>query len=138
MTESKIVVSAYKKLIKLCSDAHPQEACGILAAAEGSSIIDTIIPITNASPEPEDSFYFDPEEWTAAFFRMQKNRQRIAGLFHSHPASEGIPSYRDRKGFLPSPDLSYWIVSGDAYGELHATPYRLSDGGFEKLSLVLA
>lgn len=138
MTESQIYESAYRKLIELCTEAHPQEACGILGASEGSPIIDTVIPIANASPDPEDSFYFDPGEWTAAFFRMQKNRQRIAGLYHSHPASEGIPSYRDRKGFLPSPGLSYWIVAEDDSGKVCATPYRFLDGCFEKLSLVLA
>ncbi|MHA7962657.1 M67 family metallopeptidase [Paenibacillus sp. CAU 1782] len=138
MTESIIDVSAYKKLMKLCADANPLEACGILVSAEGSPIIDSVIPIANASPEPEDSFYFDPGEWTAAFFNMQKNRQRIAGLFHSHPSTDDTPSYRDRNGFLPTQQLSYWIISCDGEGKPHAQPYQFIDGRFEPLKLVLA
>lgn len=130
--------SAHALMLDYCSAKLPEEACGMLAISEGGGFIDTVIPIRNASPSPKDSFSFDPDEWTSAFFSMQKSRQSIAGFFHSHPTSEGSPSYRDIKGFLPSPDLSYWIISLNPTGRLAANPYRLMDGYVEKMLLVLA
>ncbi|CAM4235209.1 proteasome lid subunit RPN8/RPN11 [Paenibacillus endophyticus] len=135
---------AYEKLVSICLDAKPLEACGILASsiaggeAGGKAIVDTVIPITNTHIDPTHSFTFDPSEWTAAYYSMQKNRQSLVGLFHSHPRTDAIPSSSDSEGFLPASELSYWIVSLRCSEKPEIKPYRRIDGQFIPLELVLA
>jgi proteasome lid subunit RPN8/RPN11 len=146
-----ITKSAYEQLIRICLDAKPLEACGIVVSSQSDSspsvdrsdeasiqIIDTIIPIKNIHIDPTRSFSFDPAEWTAAFYDMQKNRQKLVGLFHSHPRTEAIPSSSDSEGFLPASELSYWIVSLQNSAAPQVKPYRLSQGTFIPLQLVFA
>ncbi|WP_053376896.1 Mov34/MPN/PAD-1 family protein [Paenibacillus sp. FJAT-27812] len=146
-----ITKSAYEQLIQICLDAKPLEACGIVVSSESNAspladrpddatfqLIDTIIPIKNIHIDPTRSFAFDPAEWTAAFYDMQKNRQTLVGLFHSHPRTEAIPSSSDSEGFLPASELSYWIVSLQNSAAPQVKPYRLTQGTFLPLHLVFA
>ncbi|MCR2803239.1 M67 family metallopeptidase [Paenibacillus soyae] len=136
---STINQMAYTNLIDICRQRYPQEACGVLARSEGSQAIDIVIPIANGHANPIRSFSFDPEQWTAAFFSMQKNRHQLVGFFHSHPASEPHPSLRDTDGFLPQSELSYWIVSLLDWNHPIVQPYLRSEGRpFAPLPLVLA
>ncbi|MDQ8736235.1 M67 family metallopeptidase [Paenibacillus sp. LHD-38] len=143
-SKGMITKSAYDLLISICKHARPMEACGILVSSresmqsENPTIIDTIIPITNKHIDPTHSFTFDPAEWTAAYFEMQKNRQTLVGLFHSHPRTEAIPSSSDSEGFLPASELSYWIVSLRNIETPHVQPYRRTEGAFIPMQLVLA
>ncbi|MBD2872801.1 M67 family metallopeptidase [Paenibacillus arenilitoris] len=139
---------AYDRLIRLCKDAFPAEACGVLACgmaeevdddpSGAACVIDAVIPIRNAHDRPDRSFSFDPAEWTAAYYDMQINRQNLVGLFHSHPRSEAVPSISDAEGFLPAFALSYWIVSLQNKEAPHVQPYRRSQGAFIPLELVIA
>jgi proteasome lid subunit RPN8/RPN11 len=146
-----ITKSAYDRLIQICIDEKPLEACGIVASSleypspsdlAGASgrlpVIDTIIPIKNTHINPTYAFTFDPAEWTAAYFEMQTNRHSLVGLFHSHPRTDAIPSSSDTEGFLPASELSYWIVSLRNIDTPHVQPYRHMRGVFVPLQLVLA
>lgn len=146
-TRGCITKSAYERLIQICADAQPLEACGIMASSQSlhsiatdqnEAIIDIVIPITNNHNDPMHSFSFDPTEWTAAYYDMQKNRQTLVGLFHSHPRTKAIPSSSDTDGFLPASELSYWIVSLENMKSPDVKPYRRSEGSFIPLQLVLA
>lgn len=133
-----IVKTAYAQLVEVCKLALPEEACGVLAQSEHSPYIDVIIPIPNAHQNPLHSFSFHPEQWTSIFFTMQKNRQQLAGFYHSHPGSEPIPSIRDQDGFIHSTSLTYWIISFNQTTAPVVQPYRSMNGIFEPLPLVLA
>lgn len=142
--------AVYDQLIQICREAAPSEACGIAASSFAYPdrsetngiihfpIIDTIIPITNTHINPSHAFSFDPIEWTAAYFEMQKNRQSLVGLFHSHPTTPAIPSSSDTEGFLPASELSYWIVSLEDAEAPQVMPYRRVQGAFVPMQLVLA
>lgn len=145
-----ITKSAYEKLIQICAKAKPREACGIVASSHTAlaptaqlsgatdyHVIDTVIPITNTHIDPTHSFSFDPAEWTTAYYEMQKNRQTLVGLFHSHPRTEAVPSSSDSEGFLPASELTYWIISLQNSEAPHVQPYRRSQGTFVPLQLVL-
>ncbi|MFD0586681.1 Mov34/MPN/PAD-1 family protein [Paenibacillus sp. GCM10027627] len=129
---------AYRSLIDYCLNERPFEACGLLACNEGSQTIDFVRPIRNTHKEPLDSFSFDPEDWTSAFFAMQKNRQRLVGLFHSHPRTEAIPSIRDKTSWPHESDLYYWIVSLLHENEPQVGVYCFQNNTFERLTLMLA
>lgn len=146
-----ITKSAYDRLIQICIDEMPLEACGIVASSFANStsssdptgtagrlpVIDTIIPIKNMHANPSYAFAFDPAEWTAAYFEMQTNRQSLVGLFHSHPRTDAIPSSSDTDGFLPASELSYWIVSLRNIDAPHVQPYGRTQGEFVPLQLVI-
>ncbi|WP_082360662.1 Mov34/MPN/PAD-1 family protein [Bacillus sp. FJAT-28004] len=141
-----ITKSAYEQLIRICADAKPLEACGIMASSHSSDsisadrkdvVIDIVIPIKNIHDDPMHSFSFDPAEWTNAYYAMQKNRQTLVGLFHSHPRTKAIPSSSDSNGFLPASELSYWIVSLLNNEAPDVKPYRRSEGSFIPLQLML-
>ncbi|CAM4058208.1 M67 family metallopeptidase [Paenibacillus alkaliterrae] len=146
-----ITKEAYDRLLQVCLEAKPREACGILASRfsqSGSSplsevysvnaIVDTIIPITNTHINPTYAFSFDPAEWTAAYYDMQNNRQSLVGLFHSHPRTDAIPSSSDTEGFLPASELTYWIVSLKDIHAPQVKPYLRDQGVFKPLQLVFA
>lgn len=150
-TKGIITKAAYEQLLRICKEASPLEACGIVASSNTHSaashtsqegielpIIDFIIPITNIHINPTHAFTFDPSEWTAAYYSMQTSRQSLVGLFHSHPSTEAIPSISDTEGFLPASELSYWIVSLKNSDNPHVQPYRRTQGAFHPVQLVLA
>lgn len=128
----------YDRLIHICKETLPNEACGLLVRSAGSESIDSVVSIRNVHPSPQDSFAFDPEEWTIAFFSMQKNRQQIVGFFHSHPNSAALPSLKDKDGWLPQSGLDYWIVSMTDERSPLVQPYIAKQGDFVPVPLVLA
>jgi len=138
ITKLPITAAAYQELLAICERIYPYEACGLLACSDGGDTIDIVLPIQNVHEHPEDSFAFHPAEWTNAFFGMQKNRQQLAGFFHSHPHSHAQPSARDYAGFPPAQGMSCWIVSLQERDRPVIEPYRMQDGRFEPIPLVLA
>ncbi|GKU79777.1 Mov34/MPN/PAD-1 family protein [Paenibacillus sp. L3-i20] len=133
----KLTKSAFDDLIRISSLALPFEACGVVARSEHGDAADIILPIRNVHSSPSNSFKFDPEEWTNVFFAIQRNRQTLVGIYHSHPQSAPDPSLRDYSGFVPASDLSYWIVSLNS--ELHplVKTYMKTTDSFKPIPLVL-
>lgn len=138
-----ITSEAYEQLLSLCRYAMPNEACGILIAEvdhdEVACTVTAAVAITNRHPHPQYAFSFDPVEWTAAYFDMQKNRQKIVGFFHSHPSTEAIPSTHDDNGFWSADgEVSYWIISMMNRAHPVVQPYKRTGRTFTPISLVLA
>ncbi len=136
--EWPIAKETYDRLVQICKETLPFEACGLLVRKEASSIIDCVINIRNVHPSPRSSFDFHPEEWTSAFFDMQKNRQQLVGFFHSHPTSAALPSIKDKEGWLPQSGLSYWIVSMTNKELPLVQPFIIEQDRFVPFPLVLA
>jgi proteasome lid subunit RPN8/RPN11 len=140
---ASITKEAYEQLIALCLKARPIEACGILASstppdedsAAAQTTVDLIIPITNIHINPTYEFSFSPVEWTSAIYELQKNRQSLVGLFHSHPKADASPSSHDTAGFLPASGLTYWIVSLQNPSSPQVQPYRSLQGAFQSIAL---
>ncbi|WP_188887428.1 Mov34/MPN/PAD-1 family protein [Paenibacillus radicis (ex Gao et al. 2016)] len=137
-----ITREAYDELIAICKRSSPNEACGLLLTSDISGenqIIDAVQEINNAHEVPQRAFQFEPASWTSAFFEARKNRQRIAGFFHSHPSSAAIPSHEDEIG-LPLADegLCYWIVSLQNAAAPAVQPYIRLHGQFMPDPLMFA
>jgi [CysO sulfur-carrier protein]-S-L-cysteine hydrolase len=84
-----------------------QECCGLLAAREG--VITALLPATNALASAT-AYEIAPRELFALFRRMRKQRLDFAGIYHSHPSTENIPSPRDVESAFYS-DAAYFILS---------------------------
>ncbi|WP_173275840.1 Mov34/MPN/PAD-1 family protein [Paenibacillus sp. NEAU-GSW1] len=141
-----ITQEARNRLIGVCKEALPAEACGILTCnlakhinSANKPVVDGIRAIVNNHPNARRSFSFDPADWTAAFFEAQKNRQQIVGFFHSHPSANAAPSLQDELGFVSGDEtFSYWIVSFEKGNSPSIQPYVRVRDSFYPLSLVLA
>ena len=117
---SKLV---YQQMIGHAKKGYPNEACGILAgplrntstsAIKTSADADDIVvsdffPMTNMD-NASISYFMDPKEQLLVFKKMREKNIEMAGIFHSHVASEASPSQKDiRLAFYP--EVSYLIVS---------------------------
>jgi [CysO sulfur-carrier protein]-S-L-cysteine hydrolase len=84
-----------------------QECCGLLAARDG--VITTLLPAVNALASAT-SYEIAPRELFALFRRIRRAHLDFAGIYHTHPATENIPSPRDiERAFYP--DVAYFILS---------------------------
>lgn len=83
------------------------ECCGLLAGREG--IVTTIFPARNAL-QSATVYEIDPRELFRSFRRMREEGLQHLGQYHSHPASENVPSPRDiEQAYYP--DQPYFILS---------------------------
>ncbi len=83
------------------------ECCGLLAGRDG--VITTIFPAINALASPT-AYEIAPKELFRMFRRMINDGLIHLGIYHSHPATENVPSPTDiEKAYYP--DLAYFIIS---------------------------
>jgi proteasome lid subunit RPN8/RPN11 len=88
-------------------ESADQECCGLLAARDG--VITTLLPATNALASPT-AYEIAPRELFNLFRRIRRAHLDFAGIYHSHPATENIPSPRDIElAFYP--EAAYFIIS---------------------------
>ena len=102
-----------EEVIQYCQSRWPKEACGILAANKRSEIpgreIVQMYTMTNVEDSPV-GYSMDPREQLQLEKTMRQRGQKLAGIFHSHTASEAYPSPVDVAHAI-SPDISYVLVS---------------------------
>ena len=94
-------------MIEHAKKGYPNEACGILAGKNEKTT--QFFPMKNLD-EASISYFMDPKEQLQVFKKMRELNIEMAGIFHSHVASEASPSQKDiRLAFYP--EASYLIVS---------------------------
>ena len=95
-------------MIAYAKAGYPNEACGILGG-EKSGSGSYFFSMKNMD-EASISYFMDPKEQLQVFKKMRELKMEMTGIFHSHVASEAVPSQKDvRLAFYP--DVSYLIVS---------------------------
>lgn len=100
--------------------ALPDEACGLVAAAEPVDWTDAspiavrrALPVVNAAAAP-DVFVLDGAAMIEAETAIDRAGDVVVGVFHSHPTSQAAPSGRDVADALrydPFHELVQLIVS---------------------------
>ncbi len=104
----KIPREVYNEMIQWAKNGFPNEACGLMAHDTVGKIA-KFFPMRNLD-EASISYFMDPKEQLKIFKEMRETKLELAGIFHSHVASEAYPSQKDvRLAFYP--DVSYLIVS---------------------------
>src|SRR5271169_1467215 len=85
----------------------PIECCGLLAGRDG--VITSIFPATNALASSK-AYEIAPPELFALFRRLREEGLTHLGQYHSHVATENVPSNSDieQAGY---PDQAYFIVA---------------------------
>ena len=105
---------------------HPDEACGILAGAEGSDRPERHIPMANAERSP--TFYrFDSHEQLRVWREMDDNDEEAVVIYHSHTATQAYPSRTDIS-YASEPQAHYVLVSTRDEPETEFRSYRIVDG----------
>jgi len=115
----------YEEMIAHSRRAHPLEACGLVAGREGKAAY--FIPTRNID-ESSESYALDSREQLRVFRQIERDGFGLLAIFHSHPASEAVPSQKDRQlAFYP--ETSYLILSLADEDKPELKSYRLSADG---------
>ncbi len=108
---------------------QPREACGLIAG-KGERAIE-IIAVANAARDPLHAYYMDERALATALTSLDARGLELIGLYHSHPASDPIPSPTDiRQVSYPAtpylivglksghPQLAVWSIRAGQVGEV--------------------
>jgi len=105
---------------------HPDEACGIVAGAEGSDRPSRFVPMLNAARSP--TFYeFDSADLLRLYQEMDDRDEEPVVVYHSHTATEAYPSRTDIS-FASEPNAHYVLVSTRADDSTEFRSYRIVGG----------
>jgi proteasome lid subunit RPN8/RPN11 len=105
---------------------HPDEACGVVAGAEGSERPVRFLPMLNAARSP--TFYeFDSGDLLQLYKEMAANEEEPVVIYHSHTATEAYPSRTDI-AYASEPNAHYVLVSTRAPDTDEFRSFRILDG----------
>ncbi|WP_432889488.1 Mov34/MPN/PAD-1 family protein [Kribbella sp. CA-245084] len=123
----------YDAIVAHARKDHPDEACGVVAGAEGSDRGTRLIPMLNAAMSP--TFYeFDSGDLFRLYKELDERDEEPVVIYHSHTATEAYPSRTDIT-LAQEPGAHYVLVStrdgaeSPAYdGPVEFRSYRIVDG----------
>jgi [CysO sulfur-carrier protein]-S-L-cysteine hydrolase len=105
---------------------QPDEACGVVAGAEGSDRPTRYIPMVNAERSP--TFYrFDSIEQLKVWREMDEQDEEPVVIYHSHTATEAYPSRTDI-AYASEPNAHYVLVSTRSKDQTDFRSFRITDG----------
>jgi proteasome lid subunit RPN8/RPN11 len=103
-----LTASQADAIVEHAMSESPHEACGLIGGINVRA--EEIIPIKNVAQNPESHYEMERAAFVKAMFDFQKSGLSLTGIYHSHPASDPIPSTTDiYQSYYP--DTIYLIVS---------------------------
>lgn len=112
--------------------ALPAECCGLLSGGDG--MITDWHPLRNVADRPETRYFATPEELFAALRRIRDAKQKLLGIYHSHPRTPAYPSAADvEMAFYP--EAVYFIISLEPQIDLRA--YRIDGAKIASVRLIV-
>lgn len=107
------------------------ECCGLLAGRDG--VITTFFPTQNALASPT-AYEIAPQELFRLFRSMLDRGLTHMGIYHSHPATENVPSPSDiEQAYYP--DQVYFVLSPRAGAPNPIRAFSIRDGGVQELEI---
>ncbi len=110
------------------------ECCGLLAGLGG--VITKVFPAKNALASPT-AYEIAPQELFQLFRRMREEALDHLGHYHSHPASENVPSPRDIELAYYEHE-AYFIISLLPGAPHPVRAFSICNGRAEELEIVIA
>ncbi|HJZ93341.1 MAG TPA: M67 family metallopeptidase [Gemmataceae bacterium] len=88
----------YEAMLAHARAELPAECCGLLAGtvADGIGHVTLHLPLVNALKSPTE-YESEPRSMFAAHKAMRATATDVLAVYHSHPATDPIPSRRDRE-----------------------------------------
>lgn len=130
-----------KRLAEAGEAAYPEEACALLVGTAGLGDIrhvDRIELSANVAADRRRRFEVDPGLRIGLERELRGGRQRVIGVWHSHPDHAARPSATD-EAMAFEPDL-VWLITAVAGGQAVASAaFAVNDHGpgFRPLALLL-
>ena len=122
----RIEQSTYDAIVAHARRDHPDEACGVVAGAEGRDLPERFIPMLNAARSP--TFYeFDSGDLLRLYRDMDARDEVPVVIYHSHTATEAYPSRTD-VSYASEPFAHYVLVSTREPESHEFRSYRIVDG----------
>ncbi len=107
--------ATYDAIVAHARKDHPDEACGVVAGAEGSDRPERFLPMLNAARSP--TFYeFDSADLLKLYRDMDDRGEVPVVIYHSHTATEAYPSRTDIS-YASEPEAHYVLVSTRQHGD---------------------
>jgi proteasome lid subunit RPN8/RPN11 len=108
----------YEEMLAQARAELPNECCGMLAgrieraspAEQPRGLVLRRFPLANELASPTE-YLLESKSWIAAVRATGKEQIEILAFYHSHPASEPVPSRKDRAGSEYYPDAMHLIIS---------------------------
>ena len=132
--EIRVRAEILEEMLRIARSEPRLECCGLLAGAGG--VITNIFPAKNALASPT-AYDVAPQELFQLFRRMREEGLEHLGIYHSHPASENVPSPRDIE-LAAYPNESYFIISLLPAAPRPVRAFSIRDGRVEELEIVVA
>ena len=124
----------YRDIVEHGLREFPNEACGLIAAKEGTPTRVYVMTNVDASPV---SYRLDPKEQLKVFSEMDDEGLELAAIYHSHTHSEAYPSETDRRlAFYPESRYLILSLSDREHPVLKA--FRIDEDSVEEEELSIA
>jgi proteasome lid subunit RPN8/RPN11 len=118
--------ATYDAIVGHARRDHPDEACGVVAGAQGSDRPSRFIPMVNAARSP--TFYeFDSADLLQLYKEMDAADEEPVVIYHSHTATEAYPSRTDIS-YASEPHAHYVLVSTRSEDETEFRSFRIVGG----------
>jgi proteasome lid subunit RPN8/RPN11 len=118
------------EILSHAREEAPRECCGLLIGS--GAAIERSVRARNIADDPTRRFLIDPADHFSAIRAARAAALDVVGAYHSHPASEPVPSSTDIAEAIQGGDFVYVIVSL-LNDEVRA--YRIDKGGFRRLRI---
>ncbi|WP_052404888.1 M67 family metallopeptidase [Bacillus rubiinfantis] len=124
--------AVYQEMVDYCQAAIPIEACGLLSGRQGMG--SRLWKIKNQLQSP-NRFYMSKESIKQAVCEMERGKEELIGIFHSHPSAPAFPSSSDIRN-NPYNQLAYLIVSFNR-GRLEVGCFKTDGQKAKRLELIV-
>ena len=130
----RLTDAIYTDMVAHALDDLPNEACGLIAAAPGSSKVERLYRCGNAAASSR-LYELDPLDHLKADRDAEARGLEIVGVYHSHTHTDAYPSPTDVPQ-APDPNWHYLVVSLKE-PEPVVRSYRIVEGTIEEEPLEL-
>jgi proteasome lid subunit RPN8/RPN11 len=131
--EIRVRAEIVEEMLRIARSDPSMECCGLLAGVGG--VITKIFPAKNALASPT-AYDVAPQELFQLFRRMREEELDHLGIYHSHPASENVPSPRDIE-LAAYPNAAYFIISLLLAAARPVRAFSIRDGHVQELEIVI-
>jgi proteasome lid subunit RPN8/RPN11 len=131
--EIRVRAGIVEEMLRIARSEPRMECCGLLAGV--GRIITKIFPAKNALASPT-AYDVAPQELFQLFRRIREEELEHLGIYHSHPASENVPSPRDIE-LAAYPNEAYFIISLLPAAPRPVRAFSIRDGRVQELEIVI-
>jgi proteasome lid subunit RPN8/RPN11 len=131
--EIRVRAEILEEMLRIARSEPRLECCGLLAGVGG--VITKIFPAKNALASPT-AYDVAPQELFQLFRRMREEELEHLGIYHSHLASENVPSPRDVE-LAAYPNEAYFIISLLPAASRPVRAFSIRDGHVQELEIAI-